>query len=384
MEQATLRKFFIVFTTILFITIGALHAPPVNAQQKTIVYMTPSLEVGFWRAMSAGVDATAKLAGYTVEVLDSNNDGPTQLKNVQDAIAKGAVGIVISPTDSSTAPSVLDLAEKAGIPVVICDIGTTRGNYVSFVGSDNLAGARGIGDASAAALKAKNWLNGSFGIIAIPQTRKNGQLRTEGFRAAMKAAGVTKEVPMQQMKTFTADESFRFAQDMLTANPDLRLIFVQSDQQAIGAARAVKAARRDGEVLVAAFDGTPELLQGITNGSILGSGMQQPYLMGSTAAKLLTMKLTGGNPPKEELVEIMTVTKEISEINASQIKLNFAVIPSKTSDRALYPWLPIKCLCGERIGSCFSCTQPISTAAPIPTANKPTSIRSKTIPQLRQ
>jgi ribose transport system substrate-binding protein len=362
--KTTFRGLFSIFLSAILIFMCALQPVSANSDNKNIVYLVPSLSIGFWRAMSAGVDSTAKLAGYSVTVLDSNNDGPTQLKNVQDAIAKGAVGIVISPTDSSTAPSVLDLAEKAGIPVVICDIGTTRGNYVSFVGSDNLAGARGIGDASAAALKAKNWLGGSYGIIAIPQTRKNGQLRTEGFRAAMKAAGVTKEVPMQQMKTFTADESFRFAQDMLTANPDLRLIFVQSDQQAIGAARAVKAARRDGEVLVAAFDGTPELLQGITNGSILGSGMQQPYLMGSTAAKLLTMKLSGGTPPKEELVEIMTVTRETTALNANQIKLNFSAIPSKTSERAIYPWLSVKCPCGERIGSCYSCPKPTNSPAP--------------------
>jgi ribose transport system substrate-binding protein len=322
MTKMKFSRLLYTFAACAVATLGTLHTLPAQAQQKDIVYITPSLSVSFWRYVGSGVEAAAKSAGYSVKMLDSNNDGPTQLKNAQDAIAKGVAGIVISPTDSSTAPSVLELAEKAGIPVVICDIGTTRGNYVSFVGSDNLAGARGIGDASAAALKAKNWLGGSYGIIAIPQTRKNGQLRTEGFRAAMKAAGMTKEVPMQQMKTFTADESFRFAQDMLTANPDLRLIFVQSDQQAIGAARAVKAARRDAEVLVAAFDGTPELLQGITNGSILGSGMQQPYLMGSTAAKLLTVKLAGGNPPKEELVEIMTVTKESSVSKADQIKLN--------------------------------------------------------------
>ena len=292
------------------------------AQSKNLVYITPSLNVSFWRYVAAGVEANAKAAGYSLTTLDSNNDGGTQLKNAQDALAKGAAGIVISPTDSSTAPSVLELAEKAGVPVVICDIGTSRGNYVSFVASDNLAGARGIGDAAAAALKAKGWTSGSYGIIAIPQTRKNGQLRTQGFRDAMKAAGVTKEVPMQQMKTFTADESFRFAQDMLTANPGLRLIFVQSDQQAIGVARAVKAARREGQVLVAAFDGTPELLQAIKDGTIVGSGMQQPYLMGSTAAKLLADKLSGGMPPKEQMVEIMTVTKETAESKADQIRLN--------------------------------------------------------------
>jgi ribose transport system substrate-binding protein len=315
------RKFLESFAVCALVSANAFGTVPAIAQSKEIVYVTPSLH-SFWRYVGSGVEASAKAAGYSVRILDSNNDGATQLKNVQDAIAKGVAGIVISPTDSSTAPSALALAEKAGIPVVICDVGTNGGNYVSFIASNNLAGARGIGDAAAEALKEKGWTKGSYGIIAIPQTRKNGQLRTEGFRAAMKAAGVMKEVPMQQMKTFTADESFRFAQDMLTANPDLRLLFIQSDQQAIGAARAVKAARKEGEVLIAAFDGTPELLEAITKGSIVGSGMQQPYLMGSTAAKALTSKLGGGNPAKEELIDIMVVTKETAVSKAEQIKLN--------------------------------------------------------------
>ena len=50
--------------------------------------------------------------------------------------------------------------------------------------------------------------------------------------------------------------------------------------------------------------------------------MQQPYLMGATAAKLLTDKLAGGTPPKEKMVEIMAVTKETAESKADQIKLN--------------------------------------------------------------
>ena len=73
---------------------------------------------------------------------------------------------------------------------------------------------------------------------------------------------------------------------------------------------------------MAAFDGTPELLQAIKDGAIVGSGMQQPYLMGATAAKLLTAKLSGDTPPKEEMVEIMTVTRETAESKADQIRLN--------------------------------------------------------------
>lgn len=295
---------------------------PVRAASKEIVYIVPSLSVSFWRYVASGVETEAKDGGYSVVTLDSNNDGSVQLKNAQDAIARGVAGIVISPTDSSTAPSVLDLAAKAGIPAVICDIGTESGAYAAFVSSDNLSGARAIGDAAAAEVKAKGWTDGSYGIIAIPQARKNGQARTQGFRDAMAAIGMTKEVSMQQMKTFTADESFRFAQDMMTANPDLRLIFVQSDQQAIGAFRAVTAARKANDVLVAAFDGTPELLDLIRQGKIVGSGMQQPYLMGVSSAKALAATLAGETVDKTMLVPVLAVTTGNAETNLDQIKLN--------------------------------------------------------------
>ena len=112
-----------------------------TASAKDIVYLTPGLDLPFWRYLSEGVESVAKKEGYGFQAFDSHNDAQTQLKNAQDAIARGVAGIVISPTDSSTCPSVLALAQKANIPVVIGDIGTNEGEYVSFIISDNREGA---------------------------------------------------------------------------------------------------------------------------------------------------------------------------------------------------------------------------------------------------
>ena len=95
-------------------------------------------------------------------------------------------------------------------------------------------------------MKDKGWTDGSVGLITISQARKNGQARTAGFRDAMKKAGITKEAGLQQMQSYTADETFKFTQDMLTANPDMRGMFIQTDQPTIGALRAIKAAHREG------------------------------------------------------------------------------------------------------------------------------------------
>ncbi|HEY1944944.1 MAG TPA: substrate-binding domain-containing protein [Roseiarcus sp.] len=299
----------------LAVAAGLAVAAPAHAQTKEIVYLTPGLDLPFWRYLSKGIEAEAKKEGYSYTALDSHNSAETQLKNAQDAIARGVAGIAISPTDSSTAPSVLALAARAKIPVVVADIGTNSGEYVSFIISDNKEGAHGVGVALAEALKEKGWTNGSIGLITISQARKNGQARTAGFREAMKEAGITKEAGLQQMQSYTADETFKFTQDMLTANPDMRGMFIQTDQPTIGALRAIKAAHRDGTLLVAAFDGIPEFVDLLKKGEIVASGMQQPYLMGVKSGEALMTALKGGKPEKEILVPIVVATsKNIDQI----------------------------------------------------------------------
>jgi len=284
---------------------------PARAASKTIVYLTPGLDLPFWRYLSKGVESAARAKGYDFLALDSRNNPQTQLQNAQDSIAKGVAGIVISPTDSSTAPSVLELAKRANIPAVIADIGTNSGDYVSFIISNNYEGAKGVGVALAQALKKKGWESGSVGLITISQARKNGQARTQGFRDGLVEGGVkTKEAGLQQMQSYTADETFKFTQDMLTANPDMRGLFIQTDQPAIGALRAIKAARRDGQILVAAFDGIPEFVDLLKSDQIVASGMQQPYLMGQKSGEAMMSHIAGESVEKEISVPILTVTSE--------------------------------------------------------------------------
>jgi ribose transport system substrate-binding protein len=292
-------------------------AGPVQAQEKArhFAYLTPGLDLPFWRYLAAGIADEAKKHNSTVTDYDSHNDAATQLKNAQDAIARKVDGILISPTDSSTAPSVLSLAEKANIPVVIADIGTVSGKYVSFIISDNEKGAHDTGVALAAALKEHHWDQGPVGLVTISLARNNGKARTKGFRDAMKENGDIKEVALDQMQRYTADETFKYVQDMLTAHPDLHAIFVQTDTPTLGAVRAIQAAHRQDTVLLAAFDGVPEFIDLIRQGKIVASGMQQPYLMGERSAQAMFDHLDGKTPPKEILVPIMVVSqKNLDEV----------------------------------------------------------------------
>jgi ABC-type sugar transport system substrate-binding protein len=283
--------------------------PARGAEAKHFAYLTPGLDLPFWRYLSKGIAGEAQRRGDAVTTYDSHNDAAAQLKNAQDAIARKVDGILISPTDSSTAPSVLTAAAQAGIPVVIADIGTSSGDYVSFIISDNERGAYDVGKKLVADLKAKDWAAGPVGLVTISLARNNGKARTAGFRKALAEGGV-KEVALEQMQTYTADETFRYVQDMLTAHPDLHGIFVQTDTPSLGAARALQASHRQDSVLLAAFDGVPDFVKLIHEGTIVCSGMQQPYLMGVRSIEALYDHLGGKTPPKQTLVPIIVVSKE--------------------------------------------------------------------------
>ena len=303
------RRTFVALTASA-LTALTLGEPALAASKGKLVYMTPGLDLAFWRYVSEGVKSAAEAAGYEFAALDSTNDPQTQLQNAKDAIAQGVAGIILSPTDSSTAPAVLALAATAGIPVVIADIGTDSGDYVSVIGSDNYAGANGVGKALAEAMKAAGKDTGSIGIVGISQARLNGQARTKGFTDAVTAAGITGDAGLQQMQAYTADETFKFTQDMITANPTMTGMFVQTDGPSLGALRAIKAARMDGQILVAAFDGIPEFVPLLQSGELVVSGMQQPFLMGATSAKAMIDHLGGGTPEKKIVVPILVVTSK--------------------------------------------------------------------------
>jgi ABC-type sugar transport system substrate-binding protein len=289
------------------------------AQEKSLAYLTAGLDLAFWRYCSVGAEDAAKARGYSYTALDSHNSAQTQIQNTQDSIAKGVSAIVLSPTDSSTAPSVLEAAAKANVPVSFAGIGTVSGDYTTLVTSDDDAGAYAVGQALAKALADKGWKNAEIGMVTISQARVNGQRRTAGFERAMTEAG-HKIVARNEMQNYTADETFRFVQDMLTAHPNMRGIFVQTDTPTLGAVRAIDAMHHSDDTLLAAFDGVPEFIDMIKSGSLVVSGMQQPYLMGKQAAEAVLDKLDGKTPEKEIVLPILIVTKDNVEEQLPTIK----------------------------------------------------------------
>jgi len=282
----------------------------------TIAYMTPALSIPFWKDIADGLQQQAdKIGNIKIIASDSRLSAETQLKNAQDLITSGVNAIVISPTDSASCPAVLELAKKAKVPVVICDIGTDSGEYAAFVISDNYGGANAAGKYLVGEMKKKGSLGGEVAVITISLARQNGRDRTEGFKAALNPTG-SKVVGLLECKEYTRAESMRYTQDLLTAHPKLRGFFTEHDEANLGSLPAFDTAGKLGQIVHVGFDGSPEAVQAIKDGRLAAASMQQPVLMGRKALDAAVAVLAGKPVQKKVVVPTILVTKE----NVAQVE----------------------------------------------------------------
>jgi len=180
------RKTFMKLKLLLFmIILLILNFSASGAEEsKIIACISAGIKHPFWELIVRGVKHEAIRLGYQTIILDSDDNPKKQVENTIYAISQQVKGIIISPTNSSSCPTVLSLAEESGIPVVIADIGTESGEYISTVISNNRDGAYKVGELFAEQLSMRK-RPCSVGIIAIDQKRLNGQARTSGFVDAL-------------------------------------------------------------------------------------------------------------------------------------------------------------------------------------------------------
>ncbi len=299
-----LKQLGFIFSVALFVLIT-----PLSAKEKQIAYIVSDLRIPFWEIMSRGIQHSASNLGYEVTVYSSQNNKKLELEAAVKAIKDKVAGIIVSPINSSTCTTILKLAEKANIPVVISDIGTDGGEYVSYISSDNKEGAYQLGKILAKKMKETGFSDGRVGIISIPQKRLNGQLRTAGFMKALEEEGI-KGGDIRQQVNFSYKETYHYSTELIKKYGDLRALFLQGSDRYQGALDAIKDSGKKGEILLITFDAEPEFLQLIPKGILVGAGMQQPFLMGEKSVETLNKYLKGETVEKKIELEVLPISTD--------------------------------------------------------------------------
>ena len=281
---------------------GNQSAAQMPASENTLALVVSTLNNPFFVDLKEGAESRAKELGYELMVLDSQNDSAREMTNVEDLTVKGVKLILLNPADSDAAGNAVRIANRANIPVITLDRGANGGEVASHVASDNTAGGEMAGKYIVGQLGNKGQVLQLEGVPGTSAARERGA----GFTKAIQGSGI--DMVATQPADFDRTKALNVTENLLQANPDVKAIFAQNDEMALGAVKAVMAAKKD--ILVVGFDGTDEGISAVNQGELAGTVAQQAGKIGAVGIEVADRVLKGESVADYTPVELKLIKPE--------------------------------------------------------------------------
>lgn len=242
----------------------------------------------FWTISRKGTEkAAAELPNAEIDFrIDSDGTAAEQQRIIDDLLAKGVNGIAISPVDPINQMPMLNRAAQQAL-VITQDSDAPNSNRVCYIGTDNVAAGRQAGNLIKEALPQ----GGKIMIFVGTLDAANAQQRYQGIKEALQGSNV-------QIIDVRTDNTDRVraksnASDTLVNQPDIAALVGLWSYNGPAIVGAVRDAGKVGKVKIIAFDEEDETLNGIKDGSIYATVVQQPFEFGYQSMKLLARILDG-------------------------------------------------------------------------------------------
>ncbi|GHE85603.1 ABC transporter permease/substrate-binding protein [Streptomyces fumanus] len=281
-----------------------LHGGAEAGTRQKIGLSLSTLNNPFFVQIRAGAQEEARKLGVDLTVTDAQNDASQQANQVQNFTSEGLSAVVVNPVDSDAAGPSVRSANKAGIPVVAVDRGVNKADTAALVASDNVEG----GELGAKALAEKLGGKGTIVILQGQAGTSASRERGAGFAAGLKKYPGIKVVA-KQPADFDRTKGLDVMTNLLQAHPGISGVFAENDEMALGAIKAL-GAKAGKSVQVVGFDGTPDGLKAVQDGTLYASVAQQPTELGRIAVDNALRAAEGKRVEETVKVPVKVVTRQ--------------------------------------------------------------------------
>lgn len=283
-----------------------------SSAKPKVDFLISTMDNPFFVEMKAGAEKEAKAKGIDLFIADGKNDPTTQQHQAEQAQTRGAKVVIMNTVDSDAAAAPTKKLLNQKIPVVVVDRGVTGVTTDSFIASNNVEGGRKAADALAKSIDEKG-----EALVLLGQSGSDTTTdRTKGFEEQIKKYPNIKVVS-SQAADFDLSKAVKVTTNMMQAHPTATAIYAENDEMALGAIKALgdKAGK---DVKVIGYDGTPDGLAAVKAGTEYADVAQQPRKLGAKAVDAAYDIIKGKKVQKQELIPVVTVTKDnLSEFETS-------------------------------------------------------------------
>lgn len=275
---------------------AAVAAAPVQAQDSTydICMVTFSLQVSYFQSTVEGAEEAAEELGVNLTVFDPQADATEQVTLVEDCIAREADGIIVDPIESESLIGPIEEAAAAGIPMVTLDTAIDHPNVLSLIGVEQYDTSREFGRYVAGYIAGQMGGEAKVGLMIASSEVQIA--RRDGFVDALTATLPGAEIVAEGDGRNILERAAAEAENMLTANPDINVVYATGDPQLQGALTAGLSQNRD--IAFFGWDDIPApFIAPLEEGRLVGFLSQNPDFNGEQGVQLLVRHLNGESIP---------------------------------------------------------------------------------------
>jgi fructose transport system substrate-binding protein len=260
--------------------------------------------------MKEGADQKAQELGMELRSFAGKYDGDNeaQVAAIENLIAAGARGILITPSDTKAVVPAVDQARAAGILVLALDTPLEPIDAAdATLATDNFKAGELIGQWAKAQLGEKA-ADAKIALLDLsPAEVTVDALRDQGF---LKGFGIDVKDPADigdeddprivgHDVTEGSEEGGRTAmENLLQKDPEITVVYTINEPAAAGAYEALKSAGKENDVLIVSVDGGCPGVKNVAAGVIGATSMQFPLKMASMGVEAVKTYADTGNKPE--------------------------------------------------------------------------------------
>jgi ribose transport system substrate-binding protein len=273
----------------------------------------------FWTIARAGcTQASKELGNISVEFkIPADGTAATQTGILDDLVSKGIDGIAISPVDPKNESLKLNEVAKQGL-LFTTDSDATNTDRVCYVGTDNVAAGRQAAELIKQALPD----GGKIMLFVGTLDAQNARERYSGIKEVLQGT----KVEIIDCRTDDTDRVRAKANvlDTIVKYPDVAGLVGLWSYNGPAILNAVKDSKKVGQIKIVCFDEEEDTLQGVRDGAISATVVQQPYQFGYQSMTLMSKYLGGDKSvvpaDKKVIVPTLAITKDKVDEFAANLK----------------------------------------------------------------
>jgi ribose transport system substrate-binding protein len=273
----------------------------------------------FWAIARAGCEkAAAELGNVQLDFrMPAGGTAEEQRRMIDDLLARGVDGIAISPKDPVNQTRLLNSVAKQAL-LITQDSDAPDSDRACYVGTDNIAAGKQAGELIKQVLPD----GGKIMIFVGSMDAQNAKERYQGIVEALAGTNI-------QIVDVRTDETDRAraksnAVDALVTHPELNALVGLWGYNGPAILGAVRQLNRLGQVKIVCFDEEDETLQGVKDGHIFGTVVQQPYEFGYQAIRLMARVIAGDRSaiPPSKIIIVPTIQVQKDNVDEFWSRLN--------------------------------------------------------------